>query len=209
MGKPRMPQPVKLFVGLLSSDEDLLRRARQRLAKLYGPVDLESDIRPFDQTDYYEPEMGAGLKRWFLSFARLINPRTLPEIKRDTNDLETEIAEQCLWPAGLRPANIDPGYVDLGKLVLATTKDRSHRVYLDAGIYAESTLHFVQGQWQTWPWTYPDYQQPEFLAYFLKVRERLKTQRRDADEHSDRGDQPPRRRPEDLHPDREGADDAG
>ncbi len=178
MGKPRHALPVKLFVGLLSGDEDLLRRARQQLTKRFGPVDLESEIWPFDQTEYYTPEMGPGLKRWFLTFERPINPQGLPEIKLETNALENDIAEQCLRIEGGRPVNIDPGYVDLGKLVLATTKDRSHRIYLGHGIYAEVTLHFMNGAWQDWPWTYPDYRQAACHDFFLRVRERLRGQRR-------------------------------
>ena len=98
MAKPRAPRPVKLFAGLLSGDLDLLRRARQLLIRRWGPVDLESDIWPFDYTDYYEPEMGPDLQRWFLSFEHLIGPDRLPEIKHETNALEAEIAEQCLLP---------------------------------------------------------------------------------------------------------------
>ncbi len=178
MAEPRVAKSVKLIVGLLGGDEDLLRRARQLLVKRLGPVDLESDTWPFDQTDYYETEMGPELKRRFLSFERRIRPDMLAEIKRDTNGLEAKIAEECLVEGIPRPVNIDPGYLDLGKLVLATTKDRSHRIYIGQRTFAEVTLHFTQGKWQTWPWTYPDYHRPEYHAFFVQVRERLKEQRR-------------------------------
>jgi hypothetical protein len=177
MARPRPAQPVKLMVGLLSGDLDLFRRARQLLAHDYGPVDLASDVWPFDETSYYEAEMGPKLRRCFLSFERLIRPDQLAEIKRQTNELEQRIADDCLQPDCPRPVNLDPGYLDLARLVLATTKDRSHRIYLNLGIYAEVTLHYSEGAWQPWPWTYPDYRKPEYHAFFERVRECYRVQR--------------------------------
>jgi hypothetical protein len=182
MARPRAPQPVKLFCGLLSGDRDLLQRARQLLARRFGPIDLESDIWPFDQTDYYEPEMGPGLQRQFVSFERPTHPDALPGVKHDSNAIEQKIAEQCAGLEIPRPVNLDPGYLDLGKLVLATTKDRSHRLYIGQSMYAEVTLHFVNGDWQTWPWTYPDYRRPEYHQFFSRVRDRFRQQRRDSHE---------------------------
>ncbi|MFH1745691.1 MAG: DUF4416 family protein [Planctomycetota bacterium] len=177
MARPRKPTPVKLIVGLLAGDIDLLRRARQLLKRTYGPVDLESDFWPFTQTDYYETEMGPDLTRWFLGFERLIRPDNLAEIKLRTNDLEELMTKQCLLPDRPRPVNLDPGYLNLAQLVLATTKDHAHRLYLGLGIHAEVTLYFKDGQWQTWPWTYPDYREPHYHAFFTQVRERYREQR--------------------------------
>ena len=184
MARPRAAQPVKLICGLLSGDIDLLQRARQLLARRVGTIDLESDVWPFDQTDYYRQEMGPDLKRAFVSFAQPRSPNVLAEIKHETNALETEIAEQCLGLDMPRPVNLDPGYIDLGKLVLATTKDRSHRVYIGQRMYAEVTLQFVGGAWQSWPWTYPDYRQPEYHEFFMRVRDELRRQRRNPDHHA-------------------------
>lgn len=179
MARPRAPQPVKLLCGLLSGDVDLLRRARQLLVRRLGPTDLESDVWPFSQTDFYEEEMGSDLKRQFLSFAEPVPPEALVGIKHETNTIEAEIAEQCAGLEIARPVNLDPGYVDLGKLVLATTKDRSHRIYVGQRMYAEVTLHFMNGGWQAWPWTYPDYLRAEYHEFFLRMRERLRAQRRE------------------------------
>lgn len=177
MARPRAPQPVKLLCGLLSNDRDLLQRAQQLLRKRFGPVDLESDTWPFDQTDYYEAEMGAGLERRFVCFEQPTTPDALPDIKIETNALEQQIADDCLLPDIARPVNIDPGYIDLSKLVLASTKDSSHRVYLGRGIYAEVTLRYNHGQWVEHPWTYPDYRSPAYHTYFSEVREQLRRQR--------------------------------
>lgn len=176
MAKPRLAKPVKLFMGLLSGDPDLLRRARQLLGRRWGTVDLESECWDFDQTDYYREEMGPNLQRWFLSFGQLIYPDRLAEIKLETNALEQQLADDCLLPEAARPVNIDPGYLDLTKLVLATTKDRGHRIYLGHGIYAEVTLQYAHSAWQTLPWTYPDYTRAAYHAFFTRVRERYREQ---------------------------------
>lgn len=178
MSGPCAPRPVKLFVGLLGGDVDLLRRTRQLLSRSFGDVDLESDVWPFDQTDYYEEEMGPDLQRWFLSFQQLVPPDALADIKRQTNELEQRVADDLGGLDVPRPVNLDPGYLDLGKLVLATTKDRAHRIYLGCGIFAEVTLQFSQGAWQVQPWTYPDYQQVEYHAYFTALRGRYHEQLR-------------------------------
>jgi len=176
MATARTARPVKLFVGLLGSDPDLLRRARQHLVRRFGPTDHESPQWPFTHTAYYADEMGPDLLRWFLSLERLVRPHALAEIKSDTNQLEQSIAEEALAVTP-RPVNLDPGYLDLGKVVLATTKDRSHRIYLGLGIYAEVTLHYADGAWRAWPWTYPDYQSDEYRGFFAEVRTRYREQR--------------------------------
>ena len=176
MGAMRPAAYVKLIVGLLSGDPDLLRRARQRLHRRFGEIDFESPRWPFDHTDYYAAEMGPDLQRWFLAFDALIRPDALVEIKQFTNDLEAEIADETLRVVA-RPVNLDPGYLHLGKLVLASTKDRAHRIYLGGGIYAEVCLHYRDGQWCSYPWTYPDYQRPEYHEFFTVVRNRLMQQR--------------------------------
>lgn len=180
MGQTRSPKPVKLFAGLLSGDPDLLLRARQLLTRSFGPVDLEAGPWPFTQTDYYEPEMGCDLQRRFVSFVTLIPPGQLADIKHETNLIEEQIADQCLLADVSRPVNIDPGYVDLSKLVLGTTKDGSHRIYIGHGMYAEVTLQYADGGWKTLPWTYPDYREEAYHAFFVQLRQRLREDRQAA-----------------------------
>lgn len=178
MGRPRRAEPVKLFVGLLGGDEDLLRRARQLLTHRFGPVERATPVRAFTFTDYYREEMGGDLKRVFLLFERPIAPDQIAEIKLAANALERDIADQALLPDIPRPVNIDPGYVDLARLVLATTKDRSHRIYLGQGIYAEVTLHFSGERWQVSPWTYPEFHAAEVQEFLSEARRLLHEQRR-------------------------------
>ncbi len=176
MATPRPAAKVKLIVGMLSNDTDLLDRAAHLLTKQFGPVDLPSRLWPFETTDYYQAEMGPKLKRQFICFTELIHPERLAEIKRITNDLEARICDDLLLSRQSRPVNLDPGYIGLSKLVLATTKDHAHRIYLQRGIYAEVTLKFEHDAWRPWPWTYPDYAAPSYHDFFNKVRDRLRQQ---------------------------------
>ncbi|NOZ23041.1 MAG: DUF4416 family protein [Planctomycetes bacterium] len=169
MAKACEPKPVKCFCGMLAGDVSLFDVAAGRLAEQYGEIDAESETFDFDFTDYYKEEMGPGLKKKFVSFRDLIDPIDLVEIKLATNDLESEIAGQAGGSVA-RPINLDPGYLTLSKLVLATAKDYSHRLYLGRGIYAEVTLRYQGGRFVDWPWTYPDYKTPEYQAFFKRLR---------------------------------------
>jgi hypothetical protein len=120
---------------------------------------------PFDHTAYYAAEFGEGLKRRFVAFEELVHPGKLAEIKLLTNALEMEWVLE-----GKRRINIDPGYISHSKLVLATTKNHAHRIYLGQGIYAEVTLHFRDGAFRAWPWTYPDYASSPLIAIFNHIR---------------------------------------
>lgn len=173
MGAIRPPRRVLLFVGMLSGDVDLLARAKQHLRRTFGEIDIASDVWSFEGTTYYEAEMGPDLHRQFVLMADPVRPERLPEIKRETNRLEDAIAEETASEP-LRPVNLDPGYLSLSKVVLATTKDYSHRLYLDQGIYGEVTLHYESGAWRAWPWTYPDYAGPTYHPFFEAAREKLK-----------------------------------
>jgi hypothetical protein len=163
------PPPVKLIIGLILAREAPVVAIRQQLETAYGRIDLETEIFPFVATRYYEREMGPALQRQFWSFEALIAPDALTSIKHETNAMERTFAinNGSGWR---RRVNLDPGYVDLAKLVLATTKDRQHRLYLGQGIYAEVTLRYTAGRFVPWEWTYPDYRTPEYLAFFDTVR---------------------------------------
>jgi hypothetical protein len=165
VGQAREHRPVKLIVGVFTAREELLGAVRAELCESYGTVDHVSPIWPFDFTSYYAEEFGENLLRQFLTFAELIDPARLPEIKLFTNSLESQLASQ-----GKRQANLDPGYVDLSKLVLATTKNHQHRIYLGRGIYAEVTLRFTRRSFRSWEWTYPDYRTEDYVQFFNEVR---------------------------------------
>jgi len=169
MAKALPAKPVKLFVGMLTASPTLIDEIGDVLSLNFGPVDLESDIFNFDFTDYYAKDMGPGLVRKFFSFAQLISPEDLAGIKLNTNEIEEDFARRPEAKVK-RPINLDPGYLTSAKVVLATAKDYSHRIYLKEGIYAEATLRYFQGTYQPWPWTYPDYKTPEYLSFFHRLR---------------------------------------
>lgn len=179
MGQAKEPETVVLVVGMLSMQEDLFALAEQHMQALWGKIQLSSEVMSFHFTDYYSKEMGAPLRRKFVSFTRTIDPAALADIKHQSNALELQIAQtqagQALQVA--RPINLDPGYVEPSKLVLATTKNYSHRIYIGKSMYAESTLYYHKGRWQSWPFTYPDYAGGDYDAFLSQVRERLMEQR--------------------------------
>ncbi|MCX5684974.1 MAG: DUF4416 family protein, partial [Planctomycetota bacterium] len=176
MGQIREVEPVKLFVGMLSAYPVAFTDAEAALVDRLGPLDLRSDLFSHEFTEYYRDEMGHPLVRLFVSFERLVAPDQLPAIKRLTNEIENRMAGEKRWPV-VRPINLDPGYIAPSKLVLASTKDFSHRIHLQEGIYAEVTLRYVRGIWKELEWTYPDYRTPAYHKFFTQVRGRLMEQR--------------------------------
>jgi hypothetical protein len=175
MGQITEPLPVKLFVGVLTSIPKALPAVEEKLSAAYGAIDSRSRSFPFDWTRYYEHEMGQPIYRHFLSFENLIQPETIADIKVATNELESSFASERTGVA--RPVNLDPGYIEESKLVLASTKNFSHRIYIARGIYAEVTLHYdKKGAWQALPWTFPDYAAVQYHSYFLSLRELYRKQ---------------------------------
>jgi hypothetical protein len=177
MGTPTFPQPVKLLVALLSADRALHVLTITQLEQLYGPTDMASEVFPWKTTDYYRAEMGENLLRTFVAFQRLISPEELVHIKLETNSLELSLSSAAS-PQSPRRVNLDPGYLDAAKLVLASTKNQAHRIYLSQGIYAEVTLLYHHGAFHPFIYTYEDYRWPETHAFLRKVRARYLEQLR-------------------------------
>ncbi|MFA5275336.1 MAG: DUF4416 family protein [Candidatus Omnitrophota bacterium] len=166
MGKVRRVNPVKLVIGLIFKEESVLKKVEETLKRKFGAVDYESNILAFNFTAYYEPEFGTELKKKFLSFSTLIDPQELVKIKLFTNKLESRFSQ-----AGLRLINIDPGYLDMAKYILATTKDYIHRIYLGKGIFAEVTLYFKDNTFTPGEWTYRDYKTKVYIDILARIRE--------------------------------------
>ena len=171
------PPPVKLFFAVMARDDPTIDQAVDALEREFGTVDMQDATYDFDMTDYYEPEFGPQLKKRLVAVERPVRPEALADIKRRTNDMEDQSARD-----GRRTVNIDPGYVDMTKVVLATTKDSAHRVYVGRGIFEEVTLAFrgEEGGFVAQPWTYPDHRIPGRVAFLDEVRERHRRQRKDA-----------------------------
>ncbi|MDR4507467.1 MAG: DUF4416 family protein [Candidatus Brocadiaceae bacterium] len=171
MGAISKPKPVNLLIGVLTSIHELFEIIEKELESYFGAIDLRSDILPFDFTKYYDNEMGKGLQRQFFCFEELIAPERIARTKIQTNSIEESMASTKKYLVK-RPINLDPGYLNESKLILASTKDFSHRIYLQDGIFAEVTLNYRdKGKYEAFPWTFPDYQSSAYHEFFLKARE--------------------------------------
>jgi hypothetical protein len=176
MGGVKRTGRVLRIAAVFSRHAELFGLTQATLRNAWGPISLASDPFPFDYTTYYDREMGANLQKCFWAFD-LAEPADLADWKIQTNALELELSQRLTSHEfqEARPLNIDPGYVTEAKLVLATTKDRDHRIYLRDGIFAEVTLYFHKGEWRTRPWTYPDYSDSRNIPFFEQCRDHLRS----------------------------------
>lgn len=180
MGQISSPEPALLLLAAFSQSPDALAWARQTAAGEWGPIALESPLFSFQETDYYQQSMGTDLKKQFFAFERLLDPARLSSIKRLTNVWEAEYAAESQHVES-RPLNLDPGYLTEAKLVLASTKDHAHRIYLADGIYAEVTLYYQHHAWRHRDWTFPDYRREDYQGFFTTCRDLLRRRRRESE----------------------------
>ena len=167
------PEDVKLICSIFSPEETMIRECIEHLEEIFGPADWVGPPMFFDRTKYYEREMGWPLHRRFVSFTRLISPERIVEAKLAADGLEQKYSRE-----GKRRVNIDPGYISLERLVLATGKNYTHRVYLSKGVYADLTLLFQRGTFRSLEWTFPDYASSEMIGIFNEIRSGYKDQLR-------------------------------
>lgn len=165
MSKLKPPLPVKPFVSLLCSRPEYEAAVWEALTRPFGPPDLISGWLPFTQTEYYTPEMGPELQRRLAVFLHLMDPAALVTWKKVAQELEARLSL-----GGRRLINLDPGYLTRERLVLATGKNYTHRLYLGQGIYSEVTLIYQKGDWQSLPWTYPDYRTGPVQEFLTQAR---------------------------------------
>jgi hypothetical protein len=176
MGELKSPNPVQCFASIIFRDKERMESAKGKIGEILGDVEDSTNPASFYQTDYYEKEMGKVLSRVFLLFSLLTSRERLPEVKLRANDIETLFSE-----GGKRTVNIDPGYVSLENVILATTKGYSHRIYLGGGIYGDLTLIYQGGKYKPLQWTYPDYGSEETVSLFNRWRASLKEKMRGRD----------------------------
>jgi len=172
MGQPTIHSPALLLLAAFSRHDEALQWAKQRAEAEWGPIELEGPVFEFAETEYYTSTMGPGLKKVFFAFARPFDPADLVDVKLLTNNWENEYAALGRHPEP-RPLNLDPGYITLGKLILASPKDFAHRIYLNRGIYAEVTLYYKHHRWQHHDCTFADYRREDYQRFFSLCRETL------------------------------------
>ena len=162
-------KPVKYFAAILYRDKAALETALDQLTIEWSGVDYRSSAFAFNQTDYYQSEMGTDLQRIIISFSGLALPDCLVTFKKLTDNIE-----QALSINFHRSVNIDPGYLDLFKVVLASHKARGNKLYLSDGVWADPTLYYEKGEFQTFPWTFPDFKDRRYDTVLLKIRKLYK-----------------------------------
>ncbi len=168
--KPSEPVPVKLFIGVLYSEKKILNPSFESLEEQFGKFDYKSTEFKFDFSSYYETEMGSPIFRLFLSFEKLIDPGKLAKVKIQTNKIEEDLAV-----AGKRKINLDPGYMDFNKVVLASAKYNAQKIYLSHGIYADPTLSYEKGVFTAYSSAFPDFKTELYHKTFLHIRSLYKT----------------------------------
>lgn len=178
MGAAQKPSGVKLFIALLYNPASPLDAVMQKLDDRFGPRQFSLGPVPFSWTEYYSSEMGQSLSKIYFSYEKSIDRADLPAIKNFTNSLEADAARED----GTRLVNIDPGYVTRDKVVLATTKDFYHRLYLADGIFGEVTLHYRKGKFRYFSWTYPDFRNADTMHFLERIRAPLVKEIRTGDQ---------------------------
>lgn len=171
MGHPHSPRLVTPLVAMLSGDTAYFEAARKPLEALFGPVELQSQLYGFNKTEYYDASMGKGLQRQFFTFKQLADPAGLVDWKLAANKLEDELKAALHILQVERPVNLDPGYLTGAKLVLASTKDFAHRIYLRDGIFAEITMGFRGDSWVSHDFTFPDFKSGMYDDFLKKARD--------------------------------------
>ena len=176
MGRIQQPPKAKLIIAAMVNSTRLFEEVRHVLQTRFGPLDMESDAYSFTFTDYYTLEMGKELQKQFFSFETLIDKSALASVKIKTNEIEEQFARKR-GEKRQRRINLDPGYVTDSKLVLASTKNFSHRIYIGNGIFAEVTLRYLRKRgFEPLEWTYPDYRTDLGRDFLGTVRQRYMEQ---------------------------------
>ena len=173
MSAIRFVEPVVRFCAVITRHKDARKWAIARLAEQWGQATVCSVEIPFEAGGYYTPSMGSGLHKSLIAVADFADPGSLADWKNETNEWEQEYTRSSQHEED-RPLNLDPGYMTQAKLVLATTKDRDHRLYLRDGMFAEVTLTYVGKAWQHHRWTYPSYRTDEVATFANQCRADLR-----------------------------------
>jgi len=174
-GRPAEAAPAKLIAAILArGDFDFEGLLFPGLEERFGRIDYRGPAHAFDGTDYYADEMGPALTRRIISFAPLRSPADIVQAKLDTASIEEDLSGE-----GGRRVNIDPGYMDYYKIVLASFKEGPQKIYLGSGVYADPVLLFYEGEYAPLQWTFPDFRAGIYREDFRAIRALYKKARRE------------------------------
>lgn len=177
MGQVFEFEKEKLIVGVIYNDAEIYDRALAMLKEAFGEIDGESERFSFSKefSDYYDDELGGEGQRVIFSFRDTVDPSRQAEIKKATNEMERILSDTN----GNRLINLDPGFINPGRLMLATTKKAGFRIPLEDGIYTELTLFWAKGEWHKLPWSYRDYQSEKVQKFLTETRKRYLDERKE------------------------------
>lgn len=170
MGIESDPAAVMFFCAFMYRSHLHCENILDWFAPHWGSPLLRTEPIPFSFSPYYHREMGPSLHKVYCVYGPPFPREQLVARKRRSNTIEREHADA---QGGGRVVNADPGYISRDKLVLATTKDFAHRIYLGEGIFGEVTLHFSRQRCRHFSWTYPDYRQAQVQELVLAGRNLL------------------------------------
>ena len=175
MGQVYEFEKEKLIVGVIYNDEEIYNQALKMLTEEFGEIDGESERFSFSKefSDYYDEELGGEGQRVIFSFRDTVDASRQAEIKKKTNEMERILSKD-----GNRLINLDPGFINHGRLMLATTKKAGFRIPLSDGIYTELTLFWAKGAWHKLPWSYRDYQSEKVQRFLTATRKRYLAERK-------------------------------
>ena len=165
MSKTVKPPPVFRVCSCLTGRPELLAVVEAELASVFGEIALKSVPFAFDTSEYYRPELGEGLLRIWYGFRDLCAAERLVEARLTTGEIEDRLAVE-----GRRRVNLDPGYLDLGKLVLASLKEAPDKVYMGEGVWAHTCLQFRDGKFTAPDHSFPDFMDGRFDGLMLEAR---------------------------------------
>jgi hypothetical protein len=165
----------KRVIAVLAPGQGPFPELWERLETEFGAIDFKGEPIPFDTTQYYRDEFGSGLWRGFIALRGLQSPERLPDLKHAAARLESALGRN-----GKRIFNLDIGYLDPDKLVLASFKRGPCKLYLRDGVYADLLLRYSKGGFDPFPWAFTDFRDGRYVKSLLVIREKLKSELRKA-----------------------------
>ncbi|MDA7979423.1 MAG: DUF4416 family protein [Pirellulales bacterium] len=186
MAEAQAAEPVKLLVAVLmrreiAQDMSVWQELISKLVEHWGECDTQGRDHAFDLTNYYEGEMGTDLVRRLLAFKRLFPPEQIGMAKHICNTMEDGFAATHADGTRRRRFNLDIGYLDHAKLVLASMKVAGQKIYLGNGVYADPIARYEGGYYRPFPWSFPDFRDGRYgdelnairSTYLRQLRERI------------------------------------